>query len=510
MNRAVHLFRQAAERPDRTAIIFADQRISFAELAARVQAMARSLARHGISKADRVGVMIPNTPDFVTVQQALFALGAVFTPINIYFRHDELAHLITSCDLDVLILPPDLNDRVHPLKSAKLGGLRSVLTIQDGRLQEDEAGTAAQAPFLLADVSLEDTVLILNTSATTGKSKGVPLTAANLAANYDRTPDWLGLTGEDVILCTLPLYNTFGLNQCINACLVTGATLVLEPRFESHRVAEAIYRHRCTFLPAVPTMLQKLLDDPGIRPWQLRSLRLIMTGGAPVPAALLRRLERFTGGGTRVVTGYGLTEGTALVTLTTVELDEQGEVRRGGTIGRVLDGMELVILGSDGSPVPAGEVGEICVRGPNVMGGYHKAPEDSASALAGGWLHTGDLGTMDADGFVTIVDRIKDVIIRGGQNIYPGEIEEVLYECPGVAEVAVVGRSHDLLGEVPVAYVAPAPGLLVEISNLVDACREKLAPYKVPADIHLRSSLPKGPTGKILRRKVRAEQEPAA
>lgn len=508
MNRAAHLFHSANRRPDRTAIIFAGRKLSYADLAREVWSKAAALARRGVRQGDHVGVMIPNSPDFIIVQQAVFLLGAVFAPINIYFRHDELAHVVRSCELNILVLAAGLDERAHPLKSEKLEGLRAIIAVEDGKL----VGQSYADPQAveMADVAADDTVMLLNTSATTGKSKGVPLTASNLAANYDRTPAWLGLGTDEVILCALPLYNTFGLNQCINAAIVTGSTLVLETRFEAHRVAEAIHRHSCTFLPAVPTMLQKLLDDPATQDWKLRTLRLIMTGGAPVPAALLRRLERFTSGRTRVVTGYGLTEGTALVTLTSVELDENGEVRRGGTIGRVLDGMELAILDPNGVPVEQGQIGEICVRGPNVMTGYYKAPDDSAIALAGGWLHSGDLGTADADGYVTIVDRIKDVIIRGGQNIYPGEIEEVLYHCRGVAEVAVVGRTHELLGEVPVAYVAGASGASLSVNDLGDACREKLAPYKVPVEIRLLPSLPKGPTGKILRRMVRAEQERAA
>jgi long-chain acyl-CoA synthetase len=509
MNRAAHLFQQAEQRPGKTALISGERKISFEVLAEDVRKMARHLANAGVQQGDRVGAMVPNSLEFIVIQQAIFALGAVFTPINIYFRHHELEHLITSCCLNVLILPSDLVARFHPIRPRKPDSLRTVLTLDEEWSQLAEKPLSDE-PFTLAEVRPDDVVLVLSTSATNGKSKGVPLTASNLAANYDRTPDWLGLTVEDVIFCALPLYNTFGLNQCINAALLTGATLVLETRFDANRAAEAICKHKCTFLPAVPTMLQKLLDDPATKEWQLPSLRLVMTGGAPVPAALLRRLQLFTGGRTRVVTGYGLTEATALVTLDEVELDENGDVRRGGTIGRVLDGMDLAILDAENRAVKANDIGEICIRGPNVMSGYLDSPEDTAVALSGGWLHTGDLGTIDDNGFVTIVDRIKDVIIRGGQNIYPGEIEEVLYFFAGVAEAAVVGRTHDVLGEVPVAYVAAAPGIVLDISGLADLCRQKLAPYKLPAEIRVMPDLPKGPTGKILRRMVRAKFERAA
>ena len=213
---------------------------------------------------------------------------------------------------------------------------------------------------------------------------------------------------------------------------------------------------------------------------------------------------------TVVLTGYGLTEGTALVTLTAVRLDASGDLEHGRTIGRVLDGMELAIRSEGGEILPPNSVGEIVVRGPNVMAGYHKAPYDTAAAMADGWLLSGDLGYIDTEGYAFIVDRKKDVIIRGGQNIYPADIEEVLYQCAGVAEAAVVGIADDMLGEVPVAYVALQPAADVSASRLIEHCRAELAHYKVPAEIVIRPELPKGPTGKILRRALRPQQAAVA
>jgi long-chain acyl-CoA synthetase len=506
-NRACALFHHAEEQPGKIAIIDGDRRLTFASLAAAVRERAGELEAHGVAQGDRVGVMLPNGVDFVIVQQALFMIGAVFCPINIYYQPAEVAHLAASCDLHVIVTAADLSERVRPLRGQQLTSFRDVLLLERGHLlRGGRRASGARSRMSLATVAQGDVVMLLNTSATTGKSKGVPLTAANLSANYDRTPAWLGLCGRDVILCALPLYNTFGLNQCINACMVTGATLVLLPRFESRQVLETIHRHRCTFLPAVPTMLQKLFDDPCATAWRLQSLRLIMTGGAQVPAALLRRVEQLSGPNTALLTGYGLTEATALVTLTRVELGDDGQIIRPRTIGRVLDGMSLAILDDDGNQLPAGAIGEICIRGPNVMAGYYMAPDDTAAALRDGWLHSGDLGTVDDDGYATIVDRLKDVIIRGGQNIYPADIEEVLYHCAGVAEVAVIGRSHDLLGEEPVAFIAFAPGANESITALEDACREQLAPFKRPVAFRILPALPKGPTGKILRRQIRADQ----
>lgn len=279
--------------------------------------------------------------------------------------------------------------------------------------------------------------------------------------------------------------------------------MVLLPRFDAEGCIDATTRHGCTFLPAVPTMLQKIVDHPRANTQTLGSLKRIMTGGAPVPAALLGRVVALTGSGTTVLTGYGLTEATALVTLAEVRLGPDGDLEHGRTIGRVLDGMTLAIAGEDGRLLPPGDVGEIVVQGPNLMQGYHRAPEDSALALTGGWLRTGDLGYIDADGFAFIVDRKKDVIIRGGQNIYPADIEEVIYAVPGVAEVAVIGVADVVLGEVPVAFVALRPGSDVSSAVIAARCEAELARYKLPAAIHFRDELPKGPTGKILRRELR-------
>ncbi len=488
-NRAAHLFASAERHGDKVAIHFEGEAISFRELADRVRVAAAALAERGIGKGSHVGIMIPSHPDFIVVQQALFALGAVVSPLNTQYRPGEVAHALASCDLEFLILHTALADRV-PEGFA-------------GAIVRDPQMSAMVTPpnhFELAPVAPSDVVMLLHTSATTGKSKGVMLTAANLASNYDASPGWLGLSGHDTILCALPLYNTFGLNQCINAMVLTGLTLVLHGKFDAAACIADIARYGCTYLPAVPTMLQKLVDHPGLKPGELASLRRIMTGGAPVPAALLARVLQAASSETQVLTGYGLTEASALVTLTRVELGANGELLRGRTIGRVLDGIELAVHGDDGAARAPGELGEFAIRGPNVMAGYYNAPEANAEVFQHGWLRSGDLGYIDADGYAFIVDRKKDVIIRGGQNIYPADIEEVLYQLPGVAEVAVVGKADAMLGEVPVAYVA-GHGLSVE--RLLQHCQAELARFKVPAEIHLLPELPKGPTGKILRRTLR-------
>lgn len=497
-NRATHLLQASLSTPDATALIYEDSRLSFAALAAQVRDVAGAFSALGVGRCDHVGLWLPSGPDFIVAEQALFWLGAVVTPINILYRAGEVGHAVACCALVRIVTTAAL---ARAFEAAPPCPLIVVDAADDGSVRSLPE-TIAAPPAPLAEVGDADLAMLLLTSATTGKAKGVMLTAGNLAANYDRTPGWLGLDRDSIILCALPLYNTFGLNQGINAMVTTGCTMVLLPRFDAEGCIAAIARHRCTFLPAVPTMLQKIVDHPSATRDALASVRTIMTGGAPVPSALLQRLLDLAPN-VELLTGYGLTEATALVTLTQVRLGEDGMIDRGRTIGRVLDGMELAIVDEAGRPQPAETPGEIVVRGPNIMAGYFGAPDDTKAALGGGWLRTGDIGYLDDAGYAFIVDRKKDVIIRGGQNIYPADIEEILYQVPGVAEAAVVAQPDALLGEVPIAFVALRPGSAPSVQQMLDHCRAALASYKCPATIEIRDALPKGPTGKILRRALR-------
>jgi long-chain acyl-CoA synthetase len=511
VNLADHLFRQARERGEKCALIFDGCHFSYADIADLVRKIAGGLSQAGIGVGTRVGLMMHSRPEFIFYQQALFALGAIVSPLNIFYRKNDLAQTIESCELEFLTMAQEFVERLPEFGMSEMASLKAVLVLDLAHDQETgmlvavekliKAATPIDAPAAIFPDSIG---LMLNTSATTGKAKGVMLSIANIQANYDRTPEWLGITESTITLCALPLYNTFGLNQCINATMVTGATLVLMQRFDAEQALKAIEHYRCSFFPAVPTMLQKLFDHPDVLKHDLSSIGRIMTGAAPVPAALLERIYAAMGADTAVMTGYGLTEATAIVSLDHIMLDADGRVLRPKSIGRVLPSIEMTVMGEDNKEVTAGEVGEICIRGPNVMLGYYKRPDDTALAIVDGWLHTGDLGMIDEHGQAYIVDRKKDVIIRGGQNIYPADIEDAIYHCPGVCEVAVIGVPDDQLGEVPIAFVALKPGTQLSAEELIARCKEDLAYYKVPVAIHFLSELPKGPTGKILRRGLRA------
>lgn len=509
-NLSNHLFRQAREHGEKCALIFEESSFSYAEIAAHVRQIAGGLSKAGIGVGTRVGLMVHSRPDFIFFQQAIFALGAILSPLNIFYRASEVIQSVSGSELEFLIVEREFVERLPEIGQPDTITLKAILVL--GLVFDEEAGMIVSAERIVSEAMPIDAPveippcsigLILNTSATTGKAKGVMLSIGNIHANYDSTPAWLGIDESCVTLCALPLYNTFGLNQCINALMVTGSTMVLAQRFDAGKCLEAIETHRCTFFPAVPTMLQKIFDHPDAATHDLSSIKRIMTGAAPVPAALLERINAAMGADTVVMTGYGLTEATALVSLEHIELDAEGRLVRPKSIGRVLPGMEMKIVVESGKEAGTGEIGEICIRGPNIMQGYYKMSDETALAVVDGWLFTGDLGTMDKEGYVYIVDRKKDLIIRGGQNVYPTDIEHVIYHYPGVTEVAVIGVYDAQLGEVPVAYIAIKAGEKITAEEIIVWCKQELAYYKVPVAVHFLPELPKGPTGKILRRALR-------
>lgn len=510
-NRAQALYDQARLIPDKTAVIFEGCTWTFAQLCDRTRCYAAGLAQAGVRRNDKVALMLSTRPDFITIEHAVYVLGATLVPLNILYKGHEVVQALQTCEVDCLVidadfaarLPASFTSQCPSLNNVHVFGMDGFGTMPGTCDAAGLCGIAADAPAPVA-LNRDDVPMMLYTSATTGKAKGVMITANNLEANYDATPGALRLSADEIILCALPFYNTFGLNQCINALITLGATMVLLPRFNAEACLLAIQKYRCTFFPSVPTMLQKMLYHANAGQYDLSSLKRFCVGAAPVPAPLLTRLREVVGQDALVLNGYGLTEATALATLHEVVMGADGELLRGKSIGRPIPGVEMAIMDSEGRALPPDTVGEICIKGPTVMKGYYKLPDVTAEAIVDGWLHTGDVGTVDEDGYYTIVDRKKDVIIRGGQNIYPADIEEVLYQHPAVAEAAVVAQPDEVLGEVPKAFVSLKPGARASMDELIDHCRKELSYYKVPATVEILQDLPKGPTGKILRRELRA------
>ena len=516
-NRAEALVRQASRIPGKAAVLFEGQAWTFAQLHDRARAFAAGLSTAGFGRGDKLGLMLATRPEFIALEYAAFMLGGTVVPLNVHYQGHEIEHALGTCAVEYLAVDADFAGRLPADLAARCPALRRIFVF--GGVSQAAASLACDASVLngdpaaappLEELSADDVPMMLYTSATTGKAKGVMLTLRNLESNYDASPDWLRLQGDEVVLCALPFYNTFALNQCINAVVLLGATMVLLPRFDALSCLQAIAEHRCTFFPAVPTMLQKVLYHADVDRYDLSSLRRLCVGAAPVPAPLLARLRERIGDDAFIVNGYGLTEATAMVAVHEVKADADGALLRAKSIGRPISGIAMAILDDDGEPVAPGTVGEICVKGPNVMKGYYRMPEATAEAIVDGWLRTGDLGTMDTEGYFTIVDRKKDLIIRGGQNVYPADIEEALYRHPAVAEAAVIALADEVLGEVPKGFVALKPGCTVTPEALIAHCKTELAYFKVPVSVDILPELPKGATGKILRRELRGNARGAA
>jgi long-chain acyl-CoA synthetase len=470
--------RRAAVNPAGSAVADSTTSLTNAELLARVQAVAAQLADLGITPGDVVALRLTNSVEFVILLFAAWRLGATVTPVNPALTDVEVTRQLDDSAARLLIIEED---------AAGAGGVPT-LSIAD---------LAHQTTRELAPVDdSSGLALLIYTSGTTGVPKGVMLDHANLDAMTSMGQEALQVGGDDHCLLILPLFHVNGIVVSILTPLRAGASVVIAERFNPNSFFDVIARERPTFFSAVPTiysMLAALPDD--VRP-DTSSVRFAVCGAAPASAELLVRFERRFG--FPLVEGYGLSEATCGSTINPVD-----GPRKAGTVGLPFPGQELRILGPDGTTVPPGENGEVEVRGANVMRGYLGRPDDTAAVLNNGWLRTGDLGHLDEDGYLTIVGRSKEMIIRGGENIYPKEIEDVLTGDPAVLEVAVVGVPDEKWGEVVVAFVQARPGATIDLKGLKARCVESLSRYKRPSAISILESLPKNAMGKLDKKALR-------
>ncbi|MFJ8109156.1 class I adenylate-forming enzyme family protein [Streptomyces sp. NPDC096132] len=449
----------------------------------RVRKAATVLGAHGISAGDVVAVVLPNRLELVVVMFAAWRLGAAVTPVNPGLTDTEARYQIEDSAAKAVIT----EDGVRAV------GTPGPVTAPDASLGAGAEDTGADGLAPAAD----SLALIIYTSGTTGRPKGVMLDHANVAAMCGMIIDGLGLDDTDHSLLILPLFHVNGIVVSVLSPLLAGGRTTIAGRFRASTFFDSVERARPTYFSAVPAIYAMLVSLPGeVRP-DTSSLRRAICGAAPMPAELIARFEdRFS---VPVVEGYGLSEGTCASTL-----NPPAGPRRPGTVGLPLPGQTVAVMDGEGNLLDDGSVGEVVVRGPNVMRGYLGLPDETARTVVDGWLHTGDVGRFDADGYLVLVDRIKDMIIRGGENIYPKEIENVLHTHPAVLETAVVGAPDAVLGEVPVAHVVLLPGATVTADELVEHCRGVLARAKVPVALHVTDSLPRNPVGKIDKRRLRS------
>jgi long-chain acyl-CoA synthetase len=458
------------------------------EASARVAGLLRE---RGLKPGDRIGIMMPNVAEVPVVYYGVLRAGGVVVPMNPLLKAREVAYYLGDSGAGLIFA-------WHSFAEQARGGADQVSAesiVVDG--DSFPALLASVTPdFNVADTADEDTAVILYTSGTTGHPKGAELTHGNLISNTDVTrTDIVGARPDDVIFGGLPLFHVFGQTVALNVAVAAGACLTLLPRFDAEHALRIVAGHRVTVFEGVPTMYVALLHQPNRADYDTSSLRICISGGAALPVEVLRGFEEAYS--VPLLEGYGLSE-----TSPVASFNHPDREHKPGSIGTPIRDVRMRLVDGDGREVARDEVGEIAISGPNVMKGYWQRPEATAEAIRDGWFHTGDLARADEDGYFFIVDRKKDLIIRGGYNVYPREIEEVLYEHPAIAEAAVIGRPHPALGEEIAAAVALKPGAAATPAELRDYVKSQVAAYKYPRHVWIVDSLPKGPTGKIQKRDI--------
>jgi long-chain acyl-CoA synthetase len=491
MNLAGNLVASARAHPGNIAIRLDETSYSYDKLDDLSRRVATCLAVHGLQPDDRIAIMLPNVMEWAALYYGALRAGAVVVPMNPLLKQREIAYHLLDSGAKVIFAWQGCAAEVD-VEARKAGITAVAVDPSDfvGRLMSFEPCDG------VADRQPNDTAVILYTSGTTGLPKGAELTHANLDSNVEVMAATLHVTTDDVIFGGLPLFHVFGQTCALNVAVRAGATLTQITRFDPAEVLDILVRDRVTVLHAVPTMFSALLSRHCSADVDLSALRVCISGGSALPVEVLHAVERTFG--CVVLEGYGLSE-----TSPAASFNHLDRPRVPGSIGTPLRGVEMQVVDDRGQAVIDGAVGEIVVRGRNVMKGYWNKPEATAAAITvDGWFHTGDLGRVDENGNYFIVDRKKDMIIRGGYNVYPREIEEVLYEHPDVGEAAVVGVVDDHLGEEIAAAVALKPGASATAEQLRDFVKARVAAYKYPRSVHIVDALPKGPTGKILKREI--------
>ena len=493
-NLATLLTESAEKFPERTAIRLDDTAIPYAALDITSKLVAGLLESKGVEAGDRVGIMLPNVPHFPMVYFGILRMGARVVPMNVLLTAREVTHYLKNSGAKVVVAWEDFAPAA--IEAAEEVGAE-VISINPTNVGDLIQGVTPHEG--VAEVEPDDTAVILYTSGTTGQPKGAELTHANIRSNIESIKDLFQPTEEDVFFGGLPLFHVFGQTVAMNAAVSIGAEITLLPRFDPTKALEIIQRDKVTIFMGVPTMYAAMLQVPNRADFDISSLRLCVSGGAALPVEIIRAFESEFN---TILEGYGLSETSPVASFGRLDME-----RKPGTIGTPIKDVEMRIVDEEGNVLGVGDVGELQIKGPNVMKGYWQMEEATAKAIdSDGWFSSGDMATVDEDGYYSIVDRKKEMILRGGYNVYPREVEEVLYEHPAVAEAAVMGIPHDELGEEIVAVIAFKEGASATEEELREHARQGVAAYKYPRHILIVDELPKGPTGKILKREIDLSQ----
>ena len=482
------------------ALAFEGRRITNMDQHRAASRVAHALVRLGVQPGDRVVVMLPNCPQVMQSYGGILRVGAVIVPVIFLLGEAEVAHIVADSEARVVITSSDMVGKIEK-QIGVLPNLRHVLLVsgggQSGLRSFEEETDGESDRFEAIPRGDGDLAVILYTSGTTGTPKGVALSHANLESNARASASLFELDRERWGVGVLPLSHSYGLTV-MNAGHILGTRSALLRWFNPEEVLKTIQEFRAEAMSGVPTMFVYLLNYPGASAYDTSTMRVWGSGAAPLPVEVVEPFEHRFGG--KLLEGYGLTEASPVVAA-----HRLSGVRKLGSVGQPIPGVTVSIRDDDDRALPVDEVGEVCVQGPNVMVGYYRNPEETAKTIRGGWLRTGDMGRLDADNYLYIVERKKDLIIRGGFNIYPRDVEEALYAFPGVAEAAVIGLPDTLMGEEVVAFVVLKPGQAATADEVAGFCQARLAKYKCPKEIRFVDALPKSPVGKILRKELRGQ-----
>jgi long-chain acyl-CoA synthetase len=495
------LAQSAARNPEKAAVIFKDQRTSYAELNARANAVANALSSLGIEPGDRVALYMHNIPLYMEAYYGILKAGGSVVPLNVLYKSGEVEYILRDSGAKALLtFAPFAPNALAATANAP--EIRHVIVASPepipGTVSWAEVIANASTTEPTIEVHPEQVAVLCYTSGTTGRPKGAMLSHRNLFANCEQAMmvQAISTRPDDVIWLALPLFHIYGMNLGLNLTLMNGATIALVERFDPVGSLEVLQKHRCTVLYGAPPMYVAWVQTPSLRDYDFSSVRFIVSGAAALPVAVLEAFQAATG--VPISEGYGLSEAAPIVSS-----NAAGPVVKPGTVGPAIPGVEVRIVDEAENDVPQGQIGELICRGPNVMMGYWHQPEATAETLRDGWLHTGDLASMDEDGYISIADRMKDMIIVSGYNVYPREVEETLFKHPAVADAAVVQYPDPYQGESVMAFVVLKQGESATEQDIIEFCRNEIAVFKCPRKVVFTDALPKNTTGKVLRRELR-------